>query len=249
MATPYLEEVNLAVMRLIGREGLILDVGCGTGINGHSLRALGNRVHGIEIDPDAARVARGRLDLVHCGDATRFADLPPEIREARYDVILLADVLEHLVDPEGFLVAVTGSPLVSERTRLVVSLPNVAVWSMRLGLLFGDFTYGDSGILDRSHLRFFTRKTARALLRSAGFTIEREDLTPSLVRAALPLVKTLMKGEGGDGTPDRLLRSPAYQFYKHWVLPAETALCRLRPPLLAFQIVFTARPARFARPG
>jgi SAM-dependent methyltransferase len=238
MSTPYLEEANLGVLRHVGAGERILDVGAGRGKLGEAMRARGNVVHGIELDADAARVAGARLDFVHCGDATRTGALPEPIAAGGYDRVVFADVLEHVLDPEALLLA--ARPLVKPGGEVVVSLPNVATWTMRLRLVTGDFTYGDAGILDRTHLRFYTRRTARALLESCGLTIVAEDATPNLARAALPAVKALLGARGG-GDPGALVDSPPYRAYARFVEPFEAAVARAWPALLAFQIVLVGR--------
>lgn len=232
MATPYLDEQNLGILRHVRSGERILDVGCGRGRLGEEMRARGNVVHGIELDPDAAATAQGRLDFAHCGDATVLDQLPDEIRAGGYDTLVLADVLEHLINPEDFLRGVT--PLLREGGRLLISLPNVASWPTRLRLLAGDFSYGDSGVLDRTHLRFFTRKTARALVTGLGFRVVAEDVTPYFARTLLPVVKRIRQDHG-------LVDSPLYRFYARWVEPVEAAVARLRPELLAFQLILDAQ--------
>ena len=152
--------------------------------------------------------------------------------------MVYADVLEHVLDARALLSA--ARPLLRPGGEVVVSLPNVATWTMRLRLLSGDFTYGDSGILDRTHLRFFTRRSARALLRASGLEIVAEDVTPNLARAALPVVKSIL-GDRGAGDPGALVDSPAYQAYARFVEPVEAGVARLWPTLLAFQIVLVGR--------
>jgi len=89
-----------------------------------------------------------------------------------YSALIFADVLEHLQNPSELLRKV-GS-LMNEEATLIVSLPNVAFWTNRLGLLCGQWEYQDQGILDRTHLHFYTLQTARDLIQSAGFVIETE---------------------------------------------------------------------------
>jgi predicted TPR repeat methyltransferase len=238
MSTPYLEEANLGVLRHVGARERILDVGAGRGKLGEAMRARGNVVHGIELDADAARVAGARLDFVHCGDATRTAELPETIAAGGYDRVVFADVLEHVLDPSTLLLA--ARPLLRPGGEVLVSLPNVATWTMRLRLLAGDFTYGDSGVLDRTHLRFYTRRTARALLESCGLEVVAEDATPNLARAMLPAVKALL-GARGSGNPGALVDSPAYRAYARFIEPFEAGIARTWPALLAFQIVLVGR--------
>ena len=88
-----------------------------------------------------------------------------------YDVIVFADVLEHLRDPERVLRSL--APFLARGGRVLASIPNVAHWSIRWRLLAGRWQYQDRGILDRTHLRFFTRETALALFASAGLAVTR----------------------------------------------------------------------------
>jgi SAM-dependent methyltransferase len=101
-----------------------------------------------------------------------------------YGWIVLADVLEHLREPEALLSQC--QKLLADDGRLVVSVPNVAHWSVRLSLLFGRFSYTARGILDRSHLRFYTLSTIQAELERAGFSIERVETTSPPFQELIP---------------------------------------------------------------
>jgi len=87
--------------------------------------------------------------------------------------------------------------------RIVVSMPNIASWDRRLALLFGHFDYADSGIMDRTHLRFFTFRTAQALLEEAGLVILAVRHAPGITRAFLPLIKRLLTKSGRHAGPGR----------------------------------------------
>jgi 2-polyprenyl-3-methyl-5-hydroxy-6-metoxy-1,4-benzoquinol methylase len=235
--TPYLEEANLGVLRQIATGEKILDVGCGRGRLGQEMRSRGNVVHGIELDEQAAHAAAERLDFVYRGDATDRASLPAPIKDGGYDAIVFADVLEHVPNPLDLLRSMR--PLLKREGRVVVSLPNVASWPVRFGLLLGQFEYRDSGVLDRTHLRFFTPRSARALLSEAGFSVEKEDATPYLARATLPVVRSLLPASEDAGA---IVDSPAYRAYAQWVEPIEARAARAWPGLLAFQVVLVGRP-------
>jgi 2-polyprenyl-3-methyl-5-hydroxy-6-metoxy-1,4-benzoquinol methylase len=153
----------------------VLEVGCSSGALTERIAAMGCRVTGIEVRPEAAAKARKFVEQVLIGDvATMPLPLPP----SSFDAILLIDVLEHLGDPTGALRRLF--PLLREGGRIVVAIPNVAHWSVRLRLLVGRFDYEDSGILDRTHVRFYTRETARAMLEEAGLEIQETDLVPDV---------------------------------------------------------------------
>ena len=154
----------------------VLDVGCWSGFAGRFLAASRSAVvDGVE--PDAAMAARAAADyrdVVVKPVEVALGELAAEGRS--YDVVLFLDVLEHLVCPEGVIEATR--PLVRPGGRLLVSIPNVAHWSLRKELLLGRWRYTDSGLMDRTHLRFYTRETARALLTAgAGWRIAYEDAT------------------------------------------------------------------------
>ncbi|MBE0569819.1 MAG: glycosyltransferase [Deltaproteobacteria bacterium] len=143
----------------------VLDVGCGEGALGRALLDKGAReVVGIEADPATAEAARKHLTRVFRGDMESL-DLPFE--EGHFDCIVLADVLEHLRDPLSVLKKI--SRYLSDGGTLVASIPNVRFRYVLQQLAEGRWEYRDSGILDRAHLRFFTRKEMELLLREAGF--------------------------------------------------------------------------------
>ena len=93
-----------------------------------------------------------------------------------FDIVILADILEHLVDPATILQYLVNYQ--QKNTRFLISVPNIANLWVRLNLLLGKFDYADRGIMDRTHLRFFTRKSFSELLTEAGLTIEVEKATP-----------------------------------------------------------------------
>ena len=164
-----LSDERRAVLAHVGRDKAVLEVGAHTGYFSAHLRRRGCRITAVEMDPAAADVARASVDDLVLGDIER-----PEVRErirGDYDVILLMHVLEHLVDPWRVLRELR--PRVRDGGRCIVLLPNVAGWRVRKDLFFkGAFDYTDLGALDRTHLRFFTVRTALALLQDSGYDVE-----------------------------------------------------------------------------
>ncbi len=241
---PYaVEEKNLALVRAMGRPRTVLDVGCGIGLNGQVAKTRGARVVGLEISPEAREQARRRLDEVLAVDLESPTALGPALSGRRFDVVLCGDVLEHTRDPAAVLRRLVE--LLEPDGRVLISLPNVAAWTVRAGLLAGRFDYSDSGILDRTHLRFFTEASARALVRDAGLEVLSVAHNPMGVRALKgPL---LAMGAGGGDDPTALARSLPYQLYLELVRPLEDAATRLAPGLLAFQHVLVARKPTAAR--
>jgi 2-polyprenyl-3-methyl-5-hydroxy-6-metoxy-1,4-benzoquinol methylase len=149
---------------LPARTGDVLEIGCGSGATLAWLRAkhAARRTVGVEISAQAATVARGVADEVHCLDFERDG-LPGPSQQ--FDLVLCLDVLEHMVNPWGVVARLVELHLAPGGT-LIVSVPNVRHYSVVLPLLASaDWRYQEAGILDRTHLRFFTRKTAQELLR------------------------------------------------------------------------------------
>jgi SAM-dependent methyltransferase len=161
-----------------GRGRRALDVGAADGFLAERLTAQGWEVTALEADPALAERARGRCRHVVVADLDRGVPVVP----GPFEAIVYGDVLEHLADPLGALVGLNRSA--SPDAVIIVSLPNVAHLWVRLNLLFGHFDYVSRGILDRSHLRFFTRRTMLELLARAGLSLEELHVTP----VPLPLV-------------------------------------------------------------
>jgi methionine biosynthesis protein MetW len=159
-------EVSGIISKLVPRGARVLDVGCGTGALSVVLRDVnGAEVKGIEPDAARASLARERgLDVV-------TGVLSPELRSAlgTFDVAIYADVLEHLPDPLGELVKV--APFVRPGGTVIVSVPNIAHWSVRYDLLRGRFRYAQYGIMDATHLRWFTEETIRQVIAQAGLDV------------------------------------------------------------------------------
>jgi 2-polyprenyl-3-methyl-5-hydroxy-6-metoxy-1,4-benzoquinol methylase len=149
----------------------LLDVGCGGGATAAAAKERwpGCRTIGVELEPDAAERARTRLDRVLEVNAETL-DLIAE-GERAVDAVLLADVLEHLVDPWTFVQRLRGQ--LAPGAAIVASIPNVANLWLLEEIAAGRFTYTGGGLLDVTHLRFFTRATIEALFVEAGYTIER----------------------------------------------------------------------------
>ena len=145
----------------------VLDIGCGSGRLGGAIKARQPAtVIGIELNTEAGEAARARLDDVIVGDVETL-DLP--FKESSFDCIVCGDVLEHLRDPKNFLQQ--ACKWLSEDGRLVASIPNVRHHSVVRSLLEGNWTYESAGLLDETHLHFFTRRDIEKMLHSAGYEI------------------------------------------------------------------------------
>jgi 2-polyprenyl-3-methyl-5-hydroxy-6-metoxy-1,4-benzoquinol methylase len=163
-----------------GRGRRLLDVGAADGLLSRLLTERGWKVTGLEADPVAAAAGAPHCERMIVADLD--AAVPPLPGE--FDVIVCADVLEHLRDPLGTLVALRRA--LAPDGVVVISIPNVAHLWIRLSLLAGRFDYADRGILDRTHLRFFTRRSLGALVAGAGLRIARATATPVPLYQVVP---------------------------------------------------------------
>jgi 2-polyprenyl-3-methyl-5-hydroxy-6-metoxy-1,4-benzoquinol methylase len=158
----------------VGRGHDVLDVGCGKGFFAALIRDTGNRVTGIDELPEAAHAEPFeqyiQADLEQGIDPQTTA-----LRGRTFDKVLLLDILEHLRRPEQLLRDCRH--LLKSNGHLLVSVPNIANITVRLMLLLGMFNYTERGILDRTHLHFYTRKTARQLLEANGYRIVEHKMT------------------------------------------------------------------------
>lgn len=162
------------VVRLPDRLGRLLDVGCGAGGVGAALRDRVDFLAGIELEPEAADVARRTYDQVLVGraeDVLRDLDAP-------FDTVLAYDLLEHLPNPEELLARL--HEVTSPGALIHVSVPNARHWSLVRDLVArGTFGYTEWGHRDRTHLRWFTRADLVALLESSGWHVEGTAHAPS----------------------------------------------------------------------
>ena len=168
---------------------------------------------GVERDPRLVEKARLIYDCFFEADVDGF-ELSAR---SEYDFIIFADVLEHLPEPSKVLRRCVAS--LKPDGKVIISVPNVANIVVRLSLLLGRFEYRDRGILDRTHLRFFTRKTLTRLLDESGFNLGQLVATPIPVQLVWPMT-------------NRQFFAPLHDF--HYLL------VRLWKTLLAYQFVVKA---------
>lgn len=149
---------------------IVLDIGAGNGMLGRVLQRACKQVTIDAIEPSefAAQLAKPFYRSVFQGYAQDYYQM---IKAARYDYIILADVIEHIPDPAAFLADILKDLPVT--TKLIISIPNIAFGGVRLALLNGSFDYVDSGLLERTHLRFFTLASALQLFSNLHIYPER----------------------------------------------------------------------------
>jgi len=161
---------NWVLLDWVGSGKRVLEVGCSTGYISRLMADRNCVVTGIEMDVGAAKLARNYCAEVHVLDLNQ-REWIKMLPEGAFDVIVLGDVLEHLLDPPSVLRQI--GELLDVDGSLVISLPNVVHWITRLKILLGRFDYEPTGTLDHTHVRFFTVKTAKKLIEDSGFRILR----------------------------------------------------------------------------
>jgi SAM-dependent methyltransferase len=161
---------------LVPAGSLVLDVGCGSGDLGRFLCERAAAVDGIEPNPDRAEEARRALRTVVTGVAGPHSHVP---LASNYDVIIFADVLEHIPYPSASLD--WARSLLAPDGRVIALIPNSANWKFRRKMLWGDWSYADTGYFDRDHVRFYDIHTARALGEESGFDETAVEYIPGLL--------------------------------------------------------------------
>jgi len=206
----------LSLLQELPAGSSVLDVGSASGYFGERLAGKGYYVVGVEQNEAAASVAAAFYDEFV------VADVEAGLRLSRkFDVIVLADVLEHLRQPLNVLIHLRD--LLSSTGRFVISVPNVANIYVRLSLLFGRFEYADRGILDETHLRFFTLNSACALVQKAALRVKQIVVTPIPLPLVLPSTR-----EGASC---------------HFLHRANWAITQTWKRLFAYQMIIVAVPA------
>lgn len=191
-----------------------LDIGPGSGVSGRMLSELGtNQLFGVEIDEQTRLNLRGLY--------TQVEDRLEAFSDRKFSLILCLDVLEHMPDPFTFLGQAVE--LLEPGGHILISLPNIAHWSVRIPLLFGQFQYQNRGLLDRTHLQFFTRKRALELVASVP-QLEIKALNSSIEPLELLL-------------PEWCWNNPIYTR----VSKMRIGIARLLPGLMAYQHLILAQ--------
>lgn len=152
------------IRRYTPRNGRLLDLGASAGHLGLAVRDHFAATTGFEYEVACIGALRERFDVALIADLEKVKNLPQGA-----DAVVLADVLEHLRDAPALLQLVRKS--LAPKGKVFISVPNIANITVRLGLLFGIFEYRDRGILDNTHLRFYTMRTIRREVEDAGFRV------------------------------------------------------------------------------
>jgi methionine biosynthesis protein MetW len=166
------DDVAYKIAALLPKGARVLDIGCGTGVISALIKGL-SECDLTAIEPDAERVVLARRRGLKVIEGYLTENLAAEL--GRFDAVVFADVLEHLANPAAVIAC--ASSLLVPGGFVVASVPNVAHWTLRLDLLRGRFEYEDCGIMDATHLRWFTHESIRAFFERLGFDVLLIDQT------------------------------------------------------------------------
>jgi 2-polyprenyl-3-methyl-5-hydroxy-6-metoxy-1,4-benzoquinol methylase len=180
----YQDTGNNAVQSLVPPNTKnILDVGCGSGDNARALTQLGYVVDGITISEDELSIAKSFCRNIYLKNLEE--GLPEEIKFNKYDVIICSHVLEHIAYPEKLLQDILNI-LIPNKSLFIIAIPNFLNYKNRLKLLIGKIEYESSGVMDYTHLRWYTIKSADHILRQFGY-----DISKTIVDSTIPMASYL----------------------------------------------------------
>ena len=191
----------------------VIDLGCSDGVLSMQMRSLGHVVTGVDIEEHAQ--VFGRVDKFI--QANLDAGLPSSL-SSECDVVVCADVLEHVREPEALLAQI--APLLRPGGAVLASIPNFGHWYPRIRTVLGIFDYDRRGILDRGHVRFFTRRSFERMARTAGYEVYRIGAT------GLPIDVADRGGKEGFSRRLRPIRA------------VDKLLVKIRPQLFAYQFIY-----------
>jgi methionine biosynthesis protein MetW len=208
------------IAQFIPRGARVLDVGCGSGSFAQILQELSNCEAVIGVEPDAARAAAARARGMQVYQGNLTEEMVALI--GSFDVIVFADVLEHLAGPASLLLLATRA--LKPGGKILISVPNVGHWSTRFGLLCGKFAYEQYGIMDATHLRWFTKASIVKFLSRVGYDVVAMDYTMLL---ALRVYQEMVPWKWVPNTMKRQMLRPLIRWF---------------PGLFACQIIVDVRP-------
>lgn len=183
---PTIDRLSLS---LVPENSRVCDLGCGNGRLGELMKKkLNCEVVGVEQDAQKAKTAALKIKKVIVGDLENPKIQSRILKEEKFDLIFASAILEHLKRPEEVLNNLKKA--LQKNGVVIITLPNIAYWPTRFKLLFGKFDYTQSGILDKTHLRFFTLPSAiKFIEKDCGLKIEAVDFE----FPALPIIHRILK--------------------------------------------------------
>jgi 2-polyprenyl-3-methyl-5-hydroxy-6-metoxy-1,4-benzoquinol methylase len=235
----YFEDVNLGLTKYTPKKKFILDVGCGQGMLGEYYRQQGNVVWGIDWSKDTISINQKRLDTYINLDITNFAKVRKALGKQKFDVVVFADVLEHIYDPVGTVKFYLD--FLTPNGKVYISVPNWVVFYTRLQFLFGNFNYWLAGTQEKTHIRIFTENNLKRLIRESGLELETLDITPGIARWVQHMLRDRFTQSYDKFDRQAIMKSRSYKFYNNYLYTPEYWICRLIPGLLAYQYIAIAK--------
>jgi 2-polyprenyl-3-methyl-5-hydroxy-6-metoxy-1,4-benzoquinol methylase len=215
----YSNQGNVPLMKLLsGSCERILDIGCGAGDNARLIKSINPKCNLFGITHSESEAALAQVHMVKCWAVDIEKEFPDDLADQTFDAIIFAHVLEHLRNPVEVLNR--ASRMLRKGGQILIAVPNVLFWRMRIQFLRGDFQYQSSGVLDDTHLHFYTYCTAHQSL-----------------LANSPDLKTLVNGVSGN-VPLWLLRR--HILPRLWSKYIDELGCRYWPNLFGDQVLISA---------
>ncbi len=236
---PYQPEINQVAFNLVSmvikdkkEVKNILDVGCGFGLLSKKLKKTYPKLdlYGIEHAKEASQSSQEILKLLQC-NIEDIASIKRKLKTQKFDVIIFSDVLEHLYDPVEIIKSYKS--FLKQDGTIVVTVPNIANIFSRIALLFGYFNYSETGVMDKTHIRFFNRKNLKQLAKESDLKIVSQKYDCIIVRWFVPFIKIFIAINKGSSN---ILDSKLYQFYFKYLRPIEELFSTLLPSLFAFRL-------------
>lgn len=190
LSEKYFSTKNVIFRNITGKNKNILDVGCNEGYYGHNNTEKTNRFYGLDIIEESLKIAAQKYASVEFYDLENLKELS---FNQKFDFIIFGDVLEHIKNP--IEVIAFFNKYLKKEGKIIISLPNVANWQVRINLLFGKFDYTEVGILDNTHLKLYTFKSAEELAVKSNLKVIKElfgsDILGPVINV-LPFLRNLL---------------------------------------------------------
>lgn len=198
----YYNNINHDVLNVIPVDAhTLLEVGCAAGPLAYAYKKINPNCYytGVELSDSAAQKASNILDKVIVGNVEKMDNKALNIKTQSLDCIIYGDVLEHLYDPWKLLAK--HKPLIKPNGTIIACIPNIAHWSIVASLIHGKFIYKDSGIMDRTHIRFFTENSIMEMFHKTGYHVNKligRSLGNKYLNPFLDHMQASVKNSGAD---------------------------------------------------